>query len=133
MKTFLLIGLDPKTLADAAAATLSATIADMQRQFAARGDHLDLCVIKLDGSAEAPVTAQLARDTYDCAFIGGGLREPDAHLELLERIVNALHHQAPGTAIGFVLEPDGCLKAADRVLSPAYERAGLRASFAMVG
>jgi len=63
VKTFLLIGLDPTTLTDAAAATLSATIADMQRQFAARGDRLDLCVIKLDGSAEAPVTAQLARAT----------------------------------------------------------------------
>ena len=132
MKTFLLIGLDPNTLADAAAATLCATIADMQQQFAARGDRLDLCVIKLDGSAEAPVTAQLARATYGCAFIGGGLREPDDHLELLERIVNAIHHQAPGTAIGFVLEPDGCLKAADRVLSHAYKRAGLLASSALV-
>lgn len=133
MKTFLLIGLDPQTLAGATAKMLAATIADMQRQFAARGNRLDLCVVKPGGSAEAPVTAQLARATYDCVLIGGGIREPDDHLELLERIVNAIHHQAPGAAIGFVLEPDGCLKAADRVLSPAYERAGLLAASALVG
>lgn len=132
MKTFLLIGLDPQTLADAAAKTLVATIADMRRQFAARGDRRDLCVVKPDGSAEAPGTAQLARATYGGALIGGGLREPAAQLELLERIVNAVHHQAPGTAIGFVREPAGCPKAADRVPSPAHERAGLLASAALV-
>ena len=40
---------------------LSAAAADTQRQFSAQGDRLDNCIIKLDGSAEAPVTVQLAQ------------------------------------------------------------------------
>lgn len=44
---------------------------DAQRQFSAQGDRLEYRIIKLDGSAEAPVTAQLVSATYDAVLIGG--------------------------------------------------------------
>ena len=124
MKNFLLIGLDPKAIdysapsvpAGTTAETLSKTVADVQKQFAAQGDHMDLCTVRLDGSAEAPVTAQLAHAAYDCIMIGGGIREPE-NVELFERIVNSIHRHAPGSVIGFVDEPQNAPQAAARVLS----------------
>jgi SnoaL-like polyketide cyclase len=125
MKSFLLIGLDPYGIDYTApnvpkgmtAEKLSAAVADAQKQFSAQGDRLDNCIIKMDGSAEAPVTAQLARSTYDAVLIGGGLRQPDANMELLERIVDSIHVHAPGAPIGFVALPDGSVDAAARALS----------------
>src|SRR5450432_933655 len=109
MKSFLLIGLDPYGIdftapgvpAGMTAEKLSAAVADAQKQFSAQGDLLDNCIIKIDGSAEAPVTAQLASATYDAVLIGGGLRQPDTNIELLERIIDSIQAHAPGTPIGF--------------------------------
>jgi len=134
MNNFLLIGLAsapeatddsaPNVPAGTTADTLSAILMDVQKQFADQGDHLDLCELQLDGSAEVSVTAQLAHATYDCILLGGGLREPE-NLELFERIINSVHRYAPGAAIGFVNEPEDSPEAAIRVLSQDYERAGL--------
>jgi hypothetical protein len=129
MKSFLLIGLDPNGIDYTApnvpkgmtAKKLFAAVADAQKQFSAQGDRLDNCVIKLDGSAEAPVTAQLASGPYDAVLIGGGLRQPDANIELLERIVDSIQVHAPGTPIGFVALPDGSLDAAARALSRKHD------------
>ncbi len=129
MKNLLLIGLDPGSIdysapnvpAGTTAETLVADLADVQKQFADQGNHLDLCSAKLDGSAEAPVTAQLAHATYDCILIGGGIREPE-NLELFESIVNSIHRHAPGAAIGFVDHPQNGPEAAARVMSQDYKR-----------
>jgi len=130
MKCFLLIGLDPDGIDFTApgvptgmtAEKLSAAVADAQKQFSEQGDLLDNCIIKMDGSAEAPVTAQLASATYDAVLIGGGLRQPDANIQLLERIIDSIQAHAPGTPIGFVALPDGSLKAAARALSRKDEQ-----------
>lgn len=132
MRNLLLIGLDPEGIdysapgvpAGMTAEKLFAAVADVQKQFAAQGDHLDNCKIKLDCSAEAPVTAQLAHATYDCILIGGGIREPE-NLEMFERIINSIHRHAPSTPIGFVNLPKDAPKTVARVLSQDYERAGL--------
>jgi hypothetical protein len=71
MKTFLLIGLDPYGIDFTApnvpkgmtAEKLSAAVANAQKQFSAQGDRLDNCIIKIDGSGAAPVTAQLGSAT----------------------------------------------------------------------
>lgn len=125
MKSVLLIGLDPYGIDVTApnvprgmtAEKLCAAVADAQKRFSAQGDRLDNCIIKLDGSAEAPVTAELASTSYDAVLIGGGLRQPDANIELLERIVDSIRLHAPETPIGFVALPDGSLEAAARALS----------------
>lgn len=125
MKTFLLIGLDPEGIDFSApgvpegmtAEKLSAAVIAAQAQFSARGDRLDNCIIKLDGSAEAPVTAQLSGADYEVVLIGGGIRQPDANIELLERIIHSVRTHAPGTPIGFVALPYGSVEAAARALS----------------
>jgi hypothetical protein len=130
MKSFLLIDLDPYGIDYTApnvpkgmtAEKLSAAVADAQKQFSAQGDRLDNCIIKLDGTAEAPVTVQLASATYDAVLIGGGLRQPDTNIELLERIVDSIQVHAPGAPIGFVALPDDSLNAATRALSRRDEQ-----------
>ncbi len=125
MNRFLLIGFASEDApAGGAADTFSAILTGVQKQFADKGDQIDLCKLPLDGSTEVPVTAHLAHATYDCILLGGGLREPE-YLELLERILNSVHRHAPGAAIGFVNEPQDAPEAAVRVLSQDYERAGL--------
>ncbi len=107
MKKFLLIGLDPESIdystpgvpAGRTAEKLLATIADVQKHFADQGDHLDNCKIKPDGSAEAPVTAQLGQATYNCILIGGGIQEPQ-NMQMFERIINSILRHASGTPIG---------------------------------
>jgi hypothetical protein len=59
--------------------------------------------------------------TQDAVLIGGGLRQPDANIELLERIVDSIQVHAPGTPIGFVALPDGSLDAAARALSRKHD------------
>jgi len=125
MNSFLLVGFASEDATMGGAADpFSAILTGVQKQFAEQGDHLDLCKLPLHGSTEAPVTAQLARATYDCILLGGGLREPE-YLELLERIINSVHRHAPGAAIGFVNLPQDAPEAAIRVLSQDYGRAGL--------
>jgi len=131
MKTFLLIGLDPSAIdfsatTDPAVATgekLMATVAASQKQFADRGDRLDNCKILADGSA-APVIEQLARASYDCVLIGGGILAP-ANLETFERIINSVHRYAPSAIIGYVKLPKDALTTANRVMSKDFERAAL--------
>jgi ketosteroid isomerase-like protein len=124
MKKILLIGLDsaiinfsaPNVPAGLNAEKLNAILADEQKIFADQGDRLDLCPVKLDGSAEATVAARLAQTTYDYTLIGGGIREPE-NLEVLERVVNAIHRHAPASAIGFVNHPEDAPKTVARLMS----------------
>ncbi len=128
MKKFLIIGIDPEAVdysdpnvpVGMTAEKLFADLADTQKQFADQGDHVDICAIQLDGSAEATVTAQLARSTYDCILIGGGIRKRDENLEMFERIINSIRRHAPSTPIGFVNGPQDSPKAAARILSHDY-------------
>lgn len=137
MRTFLIIGLDtdaidfsgPDSPPGMTAEKLSAQIAATQQQFAAQGDRADVCAVKLEPSAVGLVTDRLARCTYDCIMIGGGLRSSPA-IETLERVVNAVHRHAPAAAIAFLDLPKDGIAAASRVLSRDYERAGLLASSA---
>ncbi len=93
-------------------------------KFAEQGDRADLCAIKLDESAGARVSEQLARAKYDCILIGGGLR-PDESIGVLERIINAVHQHAPDAAIGFLKLPRDAIAAAARMLSRYFGNAGL--------
>ena len=66
-----------------------------------RGWDGDLCMIAPDDSGIAMLAAQLAKATYDCVVVGGGLRLPPKSLPFFERVVNAIHHGAPKAAIAF--------------------------------
>jgi hypothetical protein len=73
-------------------------------------------MIPPDDGAEPMLEAQLARATYDCVVIGGGLRLPPKSLGLFERVVNAVHKSAPGAAIAFNTRPEDTADAAARWL-----------------
>jgi len=132
MRTFLIVGIDPdaidfsgpNTPPGMTAEKLSAEVEESRRQFADQGDRADLCAIKLDESAGARVSEQLARARYDCILIGGGLR-PDESIGVLERIINAVHQHAPDAAIAFLKLPRDAIAAAARVLSRDFKDAGL--------
>lgn len=139
MNTFLIISIDPESIdfsgpntpPGMTAEKLSAEIAATQQKFAARGDRADICPVTLDPSAVPRVSDQLARSTYDCILIGGGLRE-DAATETLERIINAVHRHAPDAAIAFLDLPRDGIAAATRVLSRDFAQAGLLAPSAPI-
>ncbi len=132
MRTFLIVGIDPdstdfsgpNTPPGMTAKKLSAEVEEALRQFADQGDRADLCAVKLDTTAAARVSEQLSSSRYDCIMIGGGLRQ-DESIEVLERIINAVHQHAPDAAIAFLKMPKDGIAAAARVLSHDFAQAGL--------
>ncbi len=102
MKTFLIIGIDPETIdysdpklpPGLTAEKLQAQVDETVRQFASRGDHADVYAVAFDDRADAQVIEQLAIAKYDCVMIGGGIRQPNESVELLERIINAVRLRA---------------------------------------
>lgn len=74
----------------------------------------DLCMIAPDDSGIATLAAQLAKATYDCVVVGGGLRVPPKSLPFFERVVNAIHQGAPKAAIAFNTRPEDTAEAAAR-------------------
>lgn len=132
MRTFLIVGIDPdaidfsgpNTPPGMRAEKLSAEVEESRRQLADQGDRADLCAIKLDESAGARVSEQLARARYDCILIGGGLRS-DKSIGVVERTINAVHQHAPDAAIAFLKLPRDAVAAAARVLSRDFGNVGL--------
>ena len=91
------------------AAEIGATLAAMK----ARGWHAAFCSILPDDSAEASIADSLA-EGWDCIVIGGGIRTPKSGLRLFERVINAVHRDAPGTPIAFNTTPADTADAAAR-------------------
>jgi hypothetical protein len=80
----------------------------------ARGWDGDLCMIAPDDSGIAALAAQLGNADYDCVVVGGGLRLPPKSLPFFERVVNAIHQNAPKAAIAFNTRPEDTAEAAAR-------------------
>jgi hypothetical protein len=126
MTRVLLIGIKPEavdfsdpdlpagTTAEKIAAGIDAALSDMK----ARGWEGAFCSILTDDSAEATITALLA-EHWDCIVIGGGIRIPSGGMLLFERVINAVHHGAPGTPIAFNTSPNDSADAAARWLAGA--------------
>jgi hypothetical protein len=74
----------------------------------------DLCMITPDAAGIAMLEKQLAGATYDCVVIGGGVRLPPKSLLLFEKVVNAVHKAAPGSALAFNTGPENTAEAAAR-------------------
>jgi hypothetical protein len=87
-------------------------------KIAERGWTGDLCMIPPTDAGMATLEKQLASATYDCVVIGGGMRLPPKSLLLFEKVVNAVHKAAPGSAIAFNTEPGDTADAAARWLKP---------------
>ena len=79
-----------------------------------RGWQADLCLIRADDSGIGELQRALSLTTYDCVVIGGGIRIPPKRLLFFERVLNAVHSQAPTAAIAFNTSPDNTPDAAAR-------------------
>jgi hypothetical protein len=82
------------------------------------GYEVTSCLIDLDETAEAAVTAALRDERFDCIVIGAGLREPKARLLLFEKVLNLVHRLAPDAAICFNTTPADTAEAVQRWLGP---------------
>ena len=124
MTAVLLIGVAPKfvdpddpavprgTTPESIARGIEVTLADMH----GRGWTATHCAIAPDETAEAVVAKCLAARLWDVVVIGGGVRVPPQHLELFERVVNAVRRGAPDAAIAFNTSPETTGDAAARWL-----------------
>jgi len=83
-----------------------------------RGFEVTSCLIDLDVTAEAGVTAALRDESFDCIVIGAGLREPKARLLLFEKVLNLAHRLAPNAAICFNTTPADTAEAVQRWMEP---------------
>lgn len=79
-----------------------------------RGWDADICMIAPDDSGIAVLAAKLVSLDYNCVVIGGGLRLPPKGLAFFEKVVNAVHQNAPKSAIAFNTRPEDTADAAER-------------------
>jgi hypothetical protein len=93
---------------------INAGIAIAKATMTDRGWDGDLCMIAPDDSGIAELSEELAKTTYECVVIGGGLRLPPKSLALFERVVNAVHRGAPQAAIAFNTRPEDTAEVAAR-------------------
>ena len=82
------------------------------------GYEVTSCLIDLDATAEAGVTAALRDERFDCIVIGAGLREPKERLLLFEKVLNLVHQLAPDAAICFNSTPADTAEAVQRWIYP---------------
>jgi len=82
------------------------------------GFEVTSCLIDLDETAEAVVTAALRDERFDCIVIGAGLREPKPRLVLFEKVLNLVHRLAPEAAICFNTTPADTAEAVLRWVEP---------------
>ncbi len=107
---------DPALPSGLSAEKIQAGIDLAAAKIAERGWIADLCMIPPDAAGMAILEKQLASATYDCVVIGGGMRLPPKSLLLFEKVVNAVHRAAPGSAIAFNTDPNDTAEAAARWL-----------------
>jgi hypothetical protein len=88
-------------------------------KFAEHGVGVETCLIGLDGSDDvgAVVAKALRAHRWECVTVGGGLRDTDDQLELLEQVVNLVRRYAPDAAIAFNTNPATTYEAAARWIS----------------
>jgi hypothetical protein len=87
------------------AAAIEAALGQGQAEFEKRGVAADLCLVGLDGNAEAKIVQYLTRNSYACVVVGGGIRKPEPMLPFFEKVVNLIRQHAPQAAIAFNTSP----------------------------
>ncbi len=115
----LLIGFDPRTIPGVDAELVEMAIAMGDARLEQAGFETDHCLVAPDDAAEDEIVAALRRHPYDCVVVGGGIRKPEAFLELFERTVNLIRIHAPQAAIGFNTTGENGAEAVLRGLRPA--------------
>jgi len=122
LKRVLLVGFEPSTVdysdpalppgmtAEKIHAGIKLALADITK----RGWLAESCLINPDETAVSTVERRLGGEHYDCVVVGAGVRLPPNRLALFEAVVNAIHRNAPQTAIAFNTLPENSGAAAAR-------------------
>lgn len=98
------------------AAVVAAGIERAMADLAEGGFDATWCPVDLGATAEAVVSAELARAPYDVVVIGAGLRVALPHFLLFEKLINVVHASAPAAKISFNTKPTDTLDAVRRWL-----------------
>ncbi len=118
-KKVLLIGLDPRVVNYDRWPGLTAEKleAGLRRDEAALNDSgydARICFIDHGETAEEVVTAKLAETEFACVLVGAGVRTDADEFLLFEKLVNAVHENAPGARICFNTGPADSVDAVKR-------------------
>ena len=118
MPVVLAIGLDPvlvdpKAMGGFSPAVVRAFIDSQLDRIRVAGYEVESCLVDRGDGAEAVVTEQLRKRTFDCVLIGGGLRAPE-NLRLFEKLLNIVHERAPEAKICFNTTPEDSAEAVQR-------------------
>lgn len=79
-----------------------------------QGYSAEICFIDHGETAEAVVGAKLAEKDFACVLIGAGVRTDTEEFLLFERLINAVHAQAPSAKICFNTGPMDSVDAVKR-------------------
>jgi len=83
-------------------------------KFAEHGVSAETCLIGLDGSDDvrAVVADPLRAHPWECVTVGGGMRDSDDQVVLLEQVVNLGRRYAPDASMAFNSNPATTYEAA---------------------
>lgn len=120
MPAVLALGLDPvfvdsKAMGGLNPAVVRAFIDSQLERVRASGYEVESCFVDLGETAEAVLTEQLRKRSFDCVLIGAGLRSPE-QVMLFEKLLNRVHSLAPKAKICFNTTPVDSLEAVQRVV-----------------
>jgi hypothetical protein len=75
------------------------------------GCEVQNCLVDLGETAESVVSDTLSREKFDCIMIGAGVRILPQHTVLFEKIINAIHQNAPPSSkICFNTDPSDTIE-----------------------
>ena len=101
-KKVLLIGIDPKLIDSNLATTtgwdanrVKLAVQDANKRLTELGYEMHDCLVDLGETADSVVSATLSREKFDCILIGGGIRLVPQNTAMFEKIINAIHQEAP--------------------------------------
>jgi len=122
MTRILVIGFDPAAVPGVDPDAVAPAFEQARRRADEEGVELVECLIALDDSADAQLDASLKDGRWDCIVIGGGMRKPDAVVELFEYVVNLAIRTAPSVPLAFNTSPADTVESALRALKHASGR-----------
>lgn len=119
-KQVLLIGLEPK-LVDYAhlptqldEPTLRRGLEADLRKLRDLGYAAEWLLVDRGETAEAVVAARLRSEPFDCVLIGAGIRTIPPLFLLFEKVVNAVHENAPRAKVCFNTQPNDTAESVQR-------------------
>jgi hypothetical protein len=101
-KKVLVIGIDPKLIESNLATTtgwdanrVKLAVQDANKRLTELGYEMHDCLVDLGETADSVVSATLSREKFDCILISGGIRLVPQNTAMFEKIINAIHQEAP--------------------------------------